>query len=318
MKRFSDAQFSKAREFIMSAGRPIEQANFELEFENGTQEAVYAALSAHQNPDGGFGHALEPDVRSPLSSALATSIGLSDLKRAGAPPDHPLVLGAVKYLIETFDSQRKVWRILPPGASEQPHAPWWHDDGDSLANTFGGFVINPRAKILSLLYHFNAPVTDRWLLDVTEDTVQAVEHSDLTGGDFDNAVELAETTQLPLAYRQRLAARIRSRTLQVVELDPANWNDYCLPPLWAAPAPDTLVADQIWSAIMLHLDYLVEHQQPEGFWEPNWSWGNFYPEIWPQGRQEWRGELTVRNLRFLRAYDRLEGRVSEPGQSGAR
>ena len=37
--------------------------------------AVMVALIAFQNPDGGFGHGLEPDTRSPASSGIASSIG---------------------------------------------------------------------------------------------------------------------------------------------------------------------------------------------------------------------------------------------------
>jgi hypothetical protein len=66
-------------------------------------ESVYQELAAFQNDDGGFGHGLEPDIRLTDSSVIATTVGLQILRRLGAPESHPLVTGAISYLLETYD-----------------------------------------------------------------------------------------------------------------------------------------------------------------------------------------------------------------------
>ena len=69
MKKLSETSFQKARSFIFEHGRILDQRLFEFHFEGRSNEAVLLALKKYQNKDGGFGKALEPDLRSPLSSA---------------------------------------------------------------------------------------------------------------------------------------------------------------------------------------------------------------------------------------------------------
>ena len=52
-------------------------------FAGGPAEPVATALAAYQNADGGFGHALEPDLRCPGSQPAATLYALEMLHEAG-------------------------------------------------------------------------------------------------------------------------------------------------------------------------------------------------------------------------------------------
>ena len=75
-KILSRERFDQAALFLKTQARPLERALFELWFEGASSKAVLNALACFQNADGGFGCALEPDMRAPQSSALATGIGL--------------------------------------------------------------------------------------------------------------------------------------------------------------------------------------------------------------------------------------------------
>ena len=108
MNKLPQSAFNRARQFLLTQARPLEKALFSLEFEDGTAAAVLSELARFQNPDGGFGRALEPDVRTPCSSALCTEIGLRILLELHTPPDHPMVGAAVKYVIDSLDPQTRV------------------------------------------------------------------------------------------------------------------------------------------------------------------------------------------------------------------
>lgn len=54
--------YERARAFLYRSARPLDIARFQCHFKNGGKGAVLAALAADQNEDGGFGHALEPDL----------------------------------------------------------------------------------------------------------------------------------------------------------------------------------------------------------------------------------------------------------------
>jgi hypothetical protein len=282
---------------------------FEYRFEGAPIESVMAELAHFQNEDGGFGRALEPDLRTPSSSALATGMGLHTLKELQCAADHPMVCQAVQYLLSTFDHATKVWRVAPHDTNEFPHAGWWHDEEGSLARLFDGFRIIPRAEIVGLLHHFSCLVSAAWLDDVTECTVVDIETVEAlgTGGgaDLRYALSLAETEELPQHFKDRLMARIRAVTPTVVSRDPQQWDSYCISPLRLAPSPQSIVADLLWDDLQVNLDYEIDHQTPEGTWDPAWTWGDFYPDVWEQAKLEWRGNLTLRALTTLRAFGRI-------------
>ena len=58
MKQLTQPAFQKAKNFIMEHGRALDQRRFEYHFENGSADAVLAALAPYQNDDGGFAHSL--------------------------------------------------------------------------------------------------------------------------------------------------------------------------------------------------------------------------------------------------------------------
>jgi len=310
MRRLSRSAFDGASRFLKTQARPLERALFEHHFEGAPAKAVIAELARFQNEDGGFGHALEPDLRTPSSSALATGIGLRILREVRCAADSPMVQRAVRYVLGTFDDEAKVWRVVPNDTHDYPHAPWWHDERGSLTRTFDGFVIIPRAELVGSLHHYSGLVSADWLEDLTEQTVSAVETIEPlgTGGGSDlvYALRLAETVEVPQHFRDRLLARIRTVVPNVVARDPREWASYSILPLKVASSPRSIVADLISDALQAHLDYQIEHQSPEGTWDPVWTWAGAYPEAWTEAEREWRGRLTLDTLTALRAFGRME------------
>ncbi|MFN2142254.1 MAG: hypothetical protein ACK2U5_17330 [Candidatus Promineifilaceae bacterium] len=308
MKTLGPDNFARARAYLLNEARPLERALFRYHFEDGTAVAVWQELAAFQNGDGGFGHALEPDVRTPTSSALATGIALRTLAEIGAPPEHPMAQDAVGYLKKTLDPQTLTWRVVPPDSNDYPHAPWWHDEDGSLSVTFDAFQIIPRAELVAYLHAFSDLALEPWLEDVTEAAVLAVDGLPLGGGGGDDlvyALRLAGAEHLSAENRELLQRRVREAAPAAVTRDPARWATYSIPPLKLAPSPDSLVADLFAEDIQKNLDYVIDRQTAGGYWEPTWDWGGFYPDAWQGARDEWRGEITLHNLLALRAYGRL-------------
>jgi len=311
MKRLSRQAFERGRAYLKTQARPLDRALFEYRFEGAPADAVIARLGSYRNDDGGFGHDLEPDARHPGSSALATEIALRTLRQVGAGAGHPLVSGAIQYLLNSYDAASRTWRAVPTEANDHPHAPWWHDDGQgSLARTFDDFQIIPRAGIVALLHNYSSAVPGSWLSEITEDTVVAIETTEQLGSgggdDLAQALRLAESESLPEPARARIVARVRSVVPGAISRNPAEWAQYTMQPLKVAPYPQSPVADLIWDELQENLDYKVDAQAGDGAWEPNWTWGDFYPEAWEQARREWRGHLTLETLTTLQAFGRLE------------
>lgn len=58
----SKEAFETSRRFVETTARPLEVGRFYYHFEGASDESVLAALGEYRNADGGFGHALEPDL----------------------------------------------------------------------------------------------------------------------------------------------------------------------------------------------------------------------------------------------------------------
>lgn len=298
---------------MLHNARPLERALFARRFEGGSDEAVLQELGRYANADGGFGRALEPDVRMPGSSALATAHGLQVLRELAAPADHPLVRGAVAYLLRTFDARRDVWRVVPPEVNDHPHAPWWHDEAGSLERTFGDFFIIPRVDLLASLWRYAPPVPREWLEGLTERTVAAIEYEPELGSgggsDLMYVLNLVQTPELPDRFKDHLIPVARAAALRAVSRDPADWSKYTITPLKLAPAPQALVADLLAGDVRRQLDYEIEQQQEDGTWRVPWSWNGRYPDVWPVARIEWQGVVTLETLSALHSYGRIEGQA---------
>src|ERR1700749_4193841 len=69
MKKLPD--FDAAAEFMAAHARVLDRRVFQRLFQGGAPEPVRDAIAAYWNDDGGFGHALEPDLRTAASQPPA-------------------------------------------------------------------------------------------------------------------------------------------------------------------------------------------------------------------------------------------------------
>jgi hypothetical protein len=304
----SRGAFEKAAAFLRHSARPLEKALFEFHFGDGSRTNVLAELVPYQNDDGGFGHALEPDIRAPVSSVIATVTALAILRDIGATEDTPGLPAALTYLMDSYDLARERWPIVPPEVEEAPHAPWW--EYEASEETFGGFWANPRAAVVSYLWQFRklvpSPFVESALEAVVADFMRQPQHMEMH--DLMAFVDLLETPELPEEAYQSLLDKLLRALPRSVELDPAQWDGYNLKPIAVVNSPDSALAAAFEPAIIkANLDYEIDRLPADGVWSPNWSWEFVDADAWAVAEREWRGVLTLRKLRALRNYGRIEG-----------
>ena len=111
-----------AERFVLANARLLERHRTARLLHGGPVDPILAALRAYRNDDGGFGHALEPDVRGPESEPAATLHALDVLAEIGALGD-PMVAAAAAWVEEIADPDGGVPFVLPDSAL-YPHAPW--------------------------------------------------------------------------------------------------------------------------------------------------------------------------------------------------
>ena len=112
-----------ADQFLAANARVLERRKFERAFRGGDAGPVRDAVAAYRNPDGGFGHALEPDGRCPGSQPLAIDFALRSLLDSGAW-DTALADGACGWLAAHAPAGGGAV-FVEPSIEGWPHAPWW-------------------------------------------------------------------------------------------------------------------------------------------------------------------------------------------------
>ena len=302
----STQSYDAACSFLRREARPLEQALFSFETGAGSPEAVWEELAEFRNEDGGFGHGLEPDLRLPASSTLATSQALVHLRETGATAANPLVRGAVAWLRDAYDPDLGAWRSVPREAEDFPHAGHWawalHDDGKKWP-----VAVLPRAEVLASLHAYASEVPSEWLAALSQRFIEdltLVTHQ--AGGDALVGCDgLVRSHATPSALRSACRTWMLDVGPKMVQRDEAEWSSYVVKPLKIAPWPDSVLAEVLADDIARNLDYEIRSQESDGSWSPNWSWNGSYPADWERARKEWQGILTRERLSILRAWGQI-------------
>ncbi len=313
----------RAETFLADQARPLEQVTWTWAKGEGPTEAVHAALSAFRHPDGGFGHALEPDIQAAGSSVYATTVALQALRDLGGDASDPLVNGALRYLAAHNDRRQRAWPMVPADLDSAPHAPWWEVEDD-----LSGRMVNPRAEIVAHFLHWSGPGTGdgapdddaspdvdaiRPLLDDLPSLLaEVLDDLDARSEDLEQhellcALRLLSTPALSPSDHARLESSLRPAVDRLVGRSGEAWAEYGLQPVWVAESPDAPFADMLADAIEANLGWLIETQGEDGSWSPAWDWSFVDADAWARAKRAWQGILTVRNLRALREFGRLAG-----------
>ena len=125
MPNLTDEQITKVKTFIFKNGRLLERKLFEYFFENGSKLACLKALLAYQNPDGGFGNGIEPDLLCPDSTAIGAEFSLHVLELLGCY-DAECVTSLVNWIV-TRQNEAGIIVHPPRNISNYPHQPWWEN-----------------------------------------------------------------------------------------------------------------------------------------------------------------------------------------------
>jgi hypothetical protein len=281
----------KAQQFLAANARVLERRKFERYFAGGEAAPVRDAVAAYRNPDGGFGHALEPDGRSPGSQPLAIDFALRTLHDADAW-DESLAAGACGWLAAHAPAGGGAMAV-DPAIVDWPHAPWWEPEEGSPPNVV-------TTGLLAGTLHARG-VTHPWLDAATTLLWSRIDALDKPGP-YDVRGLLWFCEHVPDRERASKALdRIGQMMsdLHLVALDPQAPGEVHFP-LDYAPLPRS-AGRRFFSQSLIdtHLDHLAASQREDGGWTFNW------PAWSPAAERDWRGFMTVEALRVLRANGRL-------------
>jgi hypothetical protein len=280
-----------AANFIWLNARLLDRHRFAHHFLGNDRDPVIASVRAYQNADGGFGHALDPDLRAPMSGPVATQYALEILEEVGARDDE-MIHQAADFLAGITRDDGGVPFMLKT-AEDYPHAEYFtYADESSLIQTAAN------AAALHAL-----GTSHPWLDRATDwmwQAVDSLEASADAGTVYGVRFTLGFLDAVPDAERAERALDALAPVVRNVVIEDPTQMEESRSPLDMSPWPGSrsrrLFAPEL---IERHLDALEAAQEDDGGWEYSWPHWN------PAGAHEWRGSVTVHSLRLLKAHGRL-------------
>lgn len=269
----------KARGFVYREGSLFERALFAWLFEGRSAGHVQQVILCYKNPDNGFGHGFEHDLKAPQSNPLALEYLLSVMKYSRIPPGS--ILDGVSDWVES--QMDELGNLKNPSETRAyPLAPWWQEEGgqtmpDSIVGNLIHFgcarpaLIEKTKAWAAANYSPSKILENQWLFMA----YHAV--------DFFFAID-----NFPDLGRYRQAAV--DNVVACAERAPENQYDSLFP---FAPTPDSLIAKALPAALLERcLDVLEKAQRPEGHWVDQHS------------LKQWQPMTTINVLLALRRYGR--------------
>jgi hypothetical protein len=283
--------FDAAANFIWLNARLLDRRRFAHHFLGADSEPVVDALRGYRNADGGFGHALDPDLRTPHSGPVATQAALEILAEIGASDD-PMIATAADFLASIARTDGGVPFMLQT-AEDHPHAEYFsYADESSLIQT------SANAAALHAL-GLSHPWLDRataWMWH----QIDALPSGDDPGSAYGIRFTLAFLDAVPDAERADRALEALAPAVAELVIEDPQQAEESRTPLDLSPWPGSRSRRLFEPALIdRHLDALENDQQPDGGWDFSWPHWN------PASAHEWRGAVTLHALRQLQAHGRL-------------
>lgn len=272
-----------ARTFLHANARVLERRRFGHLFEGGAKEPVLDALRAHRNDDGGFGHAIEPDMRAPISQPVGVHTVMEILHELGVHDD-PMIGPAVDWLQTITRDDGGIPFVL---ATDAPHAPWWRfSDASSVTQT---------AANAAALH--NLGVSHPWLERAGEFLFGRISQLDASRVTEDVGLGYDLLFSVHFLDAHPDDARATAALDELAPIPTAEPGSERPSALDLSPVPGS--RSRGFFDVESDLDALERAQHDDGGWRVAWPDWNAAAAV------EWRGVATVNALSLLHANGRV-------------
>lgn len=247
-------------------------------FEKGSLERVHRCFLAYQNEDGGYGHALEHDIRCPSSHPLALEYLLRVLQDTKLPIGN-LLDRAATWLDGVQDGTGKL--INPPDLHDYPYAPWWSEDGQNEPDSIVGNLIAFGKANDNIIAK-----TRLWVQN--NRTIEHIQNEEWLFMLYHAYDYFMNDLEFPNSEIHREATY--QRIIELIQAAPKKQYGSIF---MFAPEPDSEIAKRIPDIIPKALDVIESQQQEDGSWHDE------------HGLTQWYPMTTINNLLTLQRYGRL-------------
>lgn len=289
--------FDAIKNKLYNQARDLEVAIFNYHFMGDSNENAIISLSLFQNEDGGF-HGVEPDLTNPNSSPFQTSVALEVLTDLGVNASNldefssPMVEEALKYLDQTLLNDR--WPITIESNNDFPCAVWWKHPKETTP-------YNPTASILASILILTPKKRALYnkAFNIANNLIEGFMNNPTS--EKHDLICIAYLYQVMKdlgnyeTFKDVLFKQIRNSITPVT-----MWEGYATTPIDYPLEPSNYGMDI--DLVKASLDYLKKTFKGS-YWDITWTWMND-DEGFDVQSFKWHGIVAIKNLRFIKAYER--------------
>lgn len=283
-----------AREFMAGNTRLLDRRRFGVVVDGDPPDGALAALSAHRNPDGGYGWGLEPDLRS-TSSQPGPALHAFEVFEDILPATTPAAIELCDWLgsVTLRDGGLPFALPIDDGGGS---APFWVDADPATSSLQITAIVTAGAQRVAAIDQ--AVASHGWLARATEYCVGAIAARD----EQPQTLELAFSVQFLDAIHDR-HPRAEELLAKLAEYIPESGlvpvtggiEGEAMKPLDFAPIPGRPTRELFSpDVIERDLERLAAGQRDDGGWEVDFA------SYSPAASLEWRGHATVRAVTILK------------------
>lgn len=286
----NSVDLKKAAGFMATQARLLDKRRFEVLFRDGDPATALAALEGYRNPDGGYGHGLEPDCRS-ATSQPGGALHAFEVFAGVGPATSPRAAELCDWLASISLPDGGIPFALPMPDPEGS-APFWAEADSSVSSLQITAIVAVTAHRVAV--HDPAVAAHPWLANATRYCLDAIEK-----------IEEAPHA-LMLAFAMKLVDRVGDTRLVeklgkfipddgVVAVE-GGIEGEVMRPLDFAPEPDG-PARKLFAPEVIEADLrrVTGAQHEDGGWRVD------YTSYSPAAALEWNGLFTMSMLGLLRA-----------------
>jgi hypothetical protein len=288
--------YEKILPLIEEKGRMIDVLLIQNLFENKEQEII-DELRKYQNEDLGFGNALEPDLRMPNSSVVATNIAVSILDEIkDVSLKEPILKDIVTYYESIYNEELGRFLMTTKEVDNYPHAVWWNYADLEKNFPFG----NPDPEVIGFLYQNRKYVQKLSLNHLINKVITYIRSDEFIQGGMHSLMSVISFNNRVDKDVQNL---IHERIHDVVDFEITNglgkWDEYGLEP-YKIYLMDRHFTENHQKELEENLSFNKKKVESLTV-QPNWKWYQ-YEEEFDKIKSDWTGYLYFSLIKALRHH----------------
>lgn len=289
--------------------RELELARWKYHFEEGDKLEVVNALMYYQNPDGGFGNAVDPDNWNKNSVPYGMHFVLEILKEIDFFEfNHPIYIGIKKYL-EVTSNFPAGWAFTIPSNQEFPHAAYYNYEQEYNKVESKGIIISFCSFILE--YYKESPLYDK-MIRLADKMVQGIyeeDQGDMGPSGYVTLLHALKKLDLPNYDYSKLEKRLIELVNRSIQRDPEQWSSYGYRPSDYIISKDNMFYKGNEDIIEKEIDFLVDTLPENDVWPIAWSWfenKDKYPKESSISENWCKAYKAIDKVIFLKNFGRID------------